>query len=179
MNLSNEMEFNSATTDAFENRLAGVHERINTFAIRETKGSAEISLPDKNIRNTIAWLETAQHALYEKYRRELAAEVSRDGAQTVDEAEEILKRLLRLVQTASNPKLVDDSYVTTPGKLNSLDEIMATKSSSETQNHYLDGLHGKRRHDCPPVRHHETGADAWETDDLGPQQGRAALYSRP
>ena len=131
MNLSNEMEFNSATTDAFEKRLAGVHERINTFAIRETKGSAEISLPDKNIRNTIAWLETAQHALYEKYRKELAAEVSRDGAQTVDEADEILKRLLRLVQTASNPKLVDDSYVTTPGKLNSLDEIMATKISSE------------------------------------------------
>ena len=33
-----------------------------------------------------------------------------------DNAEDILKRLLRLVQVASNPKLVDQSYTATPGK---------------------------------------------------------------
>jgi SNF2 family DNA or RNA helicase len=34
----------------------------------------------------------------------------------LDDAEEILKRLMRLVQVSSNPRLVDDSYRATPGK---------------------------------------------------------------
>lgn len=131
MDFSNQLEPNSKTTMAFENRLASLYEKIKKFTVRETKGSAGISLPQKDIRNTSAELESAQHVLYEKYRRELAAEVLRDGVQTVDNAEDILKRLLRLVQTASNPKLVDESYSCTPGKLLVLDEILAKKDAAE------------------------------------------------
>ena len=48
----------------------------------------------------------------------------REGLETWDDAEEILKRLLRLVQVASNPNLVDESYKGTPGKLGLLDSIV-------------------------------------------------------
>lgn len=130
MDFSNQLAPNSRTTTAFENRLASLYEKIKKFTVRETKGSAGISLPQKDIRNTSAEMESAQHILYEKYRRELAAEVLRDGVQTVDDAEDILKRLLRLVQTASNPKLVDESYSCTPGKLLVLDEILAKKDAA-------------------------------------------------
>ena len=77
--------------------------------------------------------------------------------QTVDNAEDILKRLLRLVQTASNPKLVDESYSCTPGKLLVLDEILAKKDAAETKDYCLDQLHGKRRHDSQALSHHEAG----------------------
>ena len=114
----------SGATAAFENRLDGIYNKIRHFAIRETKASTELSLPGKVIRNTPARLESSQSILYEKYRRELAAEVLRDGLETWDDAEEILKRLLRLVQVASNPNLVDESYKETPGKLCLLDSIV-------------------------------------------------------
>jgi SNF2 family DNA or RNA helicase len=42
----------------------------------------------------------------------------------MDEAEEILKRLLRLVQVASNPRLVDQAYHAVPGKLPTLHELV-------------------------------------------------------
>ena len=111
-------------TDAFERRIGGIYGRLNHFAIRETKASTEINLPGKVVRNTPAYLESNQSVLYEKYRRELAAEVLRDGLTTVDDAEEILKRLLRLVQVASNPSLVDQGYEGTPGKFGVLDSIV-------------------------------------------------------
>lgn len=130
LDLSTQLEADIEATKAFEHRLAHVYEKISRFTIRETKGSAGISLPEKDIRNTLASLEQAQTILYEKYRTELAAEVLKDGVRDVDEAEEILKRLLRLVQTASNPKLVDESYTGTPGKLILLDEILAKKDPS-------------------------------------------------
>ena len=115
---------NPNATTAFERRLADIYEKINHFAIRETKASAEINLPGKVIRNTLTHMESRQSILYEKYRRELATEVVRDGLKTLDDAEEILKRLLRLVQVASHPNLVDQSYEGTPGKFDALDSIM-------------------------------------------------------
>ena len=115
---------NPNATTAFERRLAEIYEKINHFAIRETKASAEINLPGKVIRNTLTHMESRQSILYEKYRRELATEVVRDGLKTLDDAEEILKRLLRLVQVASNPSLVDQSYEGIPGKFDALDSIM-------------------------------------------------------
>ena len=119
-----ELGEDSDATTAFERRLGAIYERIRHFAIRETKASAELSLPGKVIRNTPACLESSQSILYEKYRRELAAEVLVDGLRTLDDAEEILKRLLRLVQVASNPNLVDHSYEGTPGKFCVLDSIV-------------------------------------------------------
>ena len=117
-------------TAEFEHQLSSIYGRIRHFAIRETKASAELTLPGKVIRNTLAYLEPNQSILYEKYRRELAAEVFMNGHRTLDDAEDILKRLLRLVQVASNPNLVDDSYEGTPGKFCVLDSIVRNMDTS-------------------------------------------------
>ena len=120
----------SKATAKFEHELSGIFEKIRKFTVRETKASAEISLPEKLFLNTQATMEQDQEALYDEYRRDLAADVLRDGVETTDDAEEILKRLLRLVQVASNPALVDQSYDKTPGKLSVLDNIMDGRSES-------------------------------------------------
>ena len=53
-----------------------------------------------------------------------------NGVETLDDAEEILKRLLRLVQVASNPNLVDDGYKDVPGKFCVLDSIVSKMDKS-------------------------------------------------
>ena len=49
-----------------------------------------------------------QEELYERIRTELYAEVVRDGERYIDDSSAIVKRLLRLIQVTSNPKLVDE-----------------------------------------------------------------------
>lgn len=130
LDLKKEFELEATATTDFEDRISGVYRKINGFTVRKTKRSAEINLPEKTIRNTTAHLEPVQRSLYDEYRDDLAAEISRDDVRTVDDAETVLKRLLRLVQTASNPRLIDNSYSATPGKLNILDIILGEKDNA-------------------------------------------------
>ena len=60
----------------------------------------------------------------------MAAEILVNGLKTLDDAEEILKRLLRLVQVASDPNLVDRSYSKTAGKVCVLDSIVRKMGTS-------------------------------------------------
>ena len=117
----------SATAQVFENKISGIPARIRSFTVRETKNSTSLGLPGKILKTTVASMESIQRHLYESYRESLRAEVQRDGVHTVDDAERILKRLLRLVQVASNPRLVDESYVGEPGKLPVLDKIVGSR----------------------------------------------------
>ena len=169
---SKELGGNLDTTTAFERRLAGIYEKIRHFVIRETKDSAELSLPGKVIRNTPVYLESSQSILYEKYRQELAAEVMMDGLRTVDDAEEILKRLLRLVQVASDPNLVDHSYDGTPGKLSVLDSIVRKMDESGPKSIIWTGFTNnvsriaQRYPDMRPARVHGRLSIADRTRDL-------------
>ena len=61
-------------------------------------------------------LEPRQAEIYDQFRDELAAVIVREGRPILDDAEVLLKRLLRLVQVASNPATVDQSYRAHPGK---------------------------------------------------------------
>jgi SNF2 family DNA or RNA helicase len=117
LDLTNELADDVTAQEALEGGLEAILSKIHPFTVRETKGSAGIQLPEKHIENVSVQLETAQLTLYERFRTELGAEVLRDGKLVTDDAEEILKRLLRLVQVASNPLLVDESYKSEPGKL--------------------------------------------------------------
>ena len=108
LNLTNELADNVPAQQALEGALATIFSKIHPFTVRETKGSAGIELPEKHIENVSVQLEATQLALYERFRTELGAEVLRGGKLATDDAEEILKRLLRLVQVASNPLLVDE-----------------------------------------------------------------------
>jgi SNF2 family DNA or RNA helicase len=117
LDLSNELADSLPAQSAFEERLGAIFSRIQPFTVRETKDSAGIVLPEKRIENVPVQLEEGQLQLYERFRTELGGQVLRGGELVTDDAEEILKRLLRLVQVASNPLLVDESYRGVPGKL--------------------------------------------------------------
>ena len=117
LDLGNDLWEDEAKRKSFEVELGAVFSKIRHFTIRETKGSAGIDLPEKHVENVLVEPEQAQRVLYEAFRDELRAEVVRDGRAIEDDAEDILKRLLRLVQVASNPRLVDEGYDGIPGKL--------------------------------------------------------------
>jgi len=113
-----EMDLPSRTDDAatYGVRLATIHRRLAAFAVRETKDTAGIHLPEKTITAHLVELPAWQMAKYAAYRDELAYEYEIDGVPEVDEVESVLKRLLRLVQCASNPALVDSRFDQEPGK---------------------------------------------------------------
>ena len=99
-------------------------EKIRAFSIRETKESAGLKLPNKTVRNLNCDLEPRQAELYDQFREELAAIVVQGGKPVLDDAELLLKRLMRLVQVASNPAMVDQSYGREPGKLLPLESLV-------------------------------------------------------
>jgi SNF2 family DNA or RNA helicase len=116
---------NTDQQDLFEGRLASLFEKISEFSVRETKDGAGINLPSKVFRTVACEWETEQHELYKQIRNDYRAIVERNGLPALDEAEGILKRLLRMVQIASNPRLVDSSYSRIPGKFLQLENLMS------------------------------------------------------
>ena len=104
--------------------LTDVMERIKHFSVRETKATAGLDLPDKTILTHLVELAPRQSAIYATYRDEMAYELKINDRDVIDDAEDILKRLLRLVQCASNPILVDKTYNELPGKYLKLLELL-------------------------------------------------------
>jgi len=110
--------------EVFANELSVINSKIASFAVRETKKSGIINLPAKNFQDIVTTWEPHQLDLYRRIRDELRAIVIREGIPREDDAENVLKRLLRLVQVASNPKLVDTGYAKEPGKFAFLYDLM-------------------------------------------------------
>lgn len=106
-------------------RLGSIMRRIRQFSVRETKQTAGLQLPNKTIVTHYVDLAPRQAAVYRSYRDQLAWELHGElGASVMDDAEAILKRLLRLVQCASNPGLIDKSYTECPGKFPVLSSLL-------------------------------------------------------
>lgn len=124
LDLSNELGRDAKRAASFASGVEALFERIRTFTIRETKKSAGLQLPNKTIRNLECDLEPRQAELYDQFREELAAIVVQGGKPVLDDAEALLKRLMRLVQVASNPMMVDQSYRREPGKLLPLESLV-------------------------------------------------------
>ena len=127
VDLTNQLRADDKRRDAFEQNLGKVSERIQAFSVRETKASAGITLPTKTIVNILVDAEDRQAEIYKAYRDELRAIVVKHGVPKLDAADYLLKRLLRLVQIASNPQLVDDAYTGVPGKLDMLTALLTEK----------------------------------------------------
>jgi SNF2 family DNA or RNA helicase len=106
-----------ATEELFETRLAALAEQIQSFTVRETKDGAGIELPGKHYEQVPVRWEEKQYETYCKIRDELRVEILRDGVPIMDSSDELLKRMLRLVQICSNPGLIDERYSNTPGKV--------------------------------------------------------------
>jgi SNF2 family DNA or RNA helicase len=124
LDLTSELAESQDQRERFENFLRSIHGRVAHFTVRQTKDSGVIELPDKIIESVMTDWEPRQLDLYEEVRTNMRAVVIRDGLPAEDHAEDLLKRLLRLVQIASNPGLVDEGYKEEPGKLPYLETLV-------------------------------------------------------
>ncbi len=124
IDLTNKLAGNRSRQVALRDGLEWIQSRISEFVVRETKDSGVIILPTKEYLSIETDWEARQLDLYREVRDGLQTVVVRDGALTLDDAEPILKRLTRLVQVASNPKMVDQQYATEPGKIAELMDVV-------------------------------------------------------
>ena len=108
----------------FEQSVKDMLACIRSFVVRETKETAGIELPDKTILTHRVIMSPQQARIYSAYRDHMRYEISQDGETRHDDAEELLKRLLRLVQCASNPGLLEPKYSELPGKLTQLFKLL-------------------------------------------------------
>lgn len=110
--------------DDYRNRLKDLQAEIGQHSLRRCKDDV-LELPEKKFINVYVDLSGKQLKLYDKLREELRVEVQDIAGNTIiDEAENILKKLLRLTQIASNPHLIDKSYNETPPKFIKLDSLV-------------------------------------------------------
>ena len=124
---------NQIASPDYAKTLTGIMDQIKTFTVRETKSSSGLNLPDKTIKMHLVKMEGRQQEIYDNYRNNLAHEFTIDETLIKDDAEAVLKRLLRLVQCASNPILVDDTYEALPGKFTELTNLLNSSDLSENK----------------------------------------------
>lgn len=122
--LSNKLAYNECAKEEFEKNVGGIFGKIERFSVRETKESSGIQLPEKKYKTVKATFELKQKELYYRILNELEVEISKEGKRIIDDDSESLKRLIRLNQVASNPKLIDDSYNNRSGKEVALENII-------------------------------------------------------
>lgn len=98
--------------------------RVADLSLRRQK-EGTVHLPPKVVTRIPLDLAPIQRRLYEELRNELQLWV-RDltGEEVIAQAENILTRLIRLAQLASNPGLIDAAYRETPAKFQALDELL-------------------------------------------------------
>jgi SNF2 family DNA or RNA helicase len=122
------------TFDDFKNRygpnstgyrgLDEIRRQLSTISLRREK-EGTIELPPKRVSRIAVVLKGRQLAMYEQLRRELVLWVQTLSGEDVQaQAENILTRLIRLAQIASNPGLIDASYREIPAKFRALDELL-------------------------------------------------------
>lgn len=111
----------SCSSDTDMNRL---QEILVKKGLRRRKDEV-LDLPTKHYINHEVKLIDTQSVMYHKIREEMYLWVkSMDGKEVLKNAENILTRMLRLVQIASNPRLIDASYYETPAKFAALDILL-------------------------------------------------------
>ncbi|WP_462137186.1 helicase-related protein [Candidatus Mycalebacterium sp.] len=120
--------------DDFKDELSVLFDKIKHFSVRETKRSSGLMLPDKDVKNIDIQMQGKQSEIYSLFERDIRVEVRKNGKEISDNIKSVLKRLMRLVQVASNPLIVDDSYDETPTKFiklrDMLKDIVASNSKA-------------------------------------------------
>ena len=100
---------------------------LASIGLRRTK-EKNLKLPDKVVLRLPTPLAGKQAALYEGLRkrtRQLVKGLSGSNFQL--QSDNILTKLLRLVEVASNPRLVDPAYGETPAKFEALDRLLGER----------------------------------------------------
>lgn len=124
--LSNDLGYNENKVASFERNVSSIFDKIRSFSVRETKNSGIITLPSKYVHTIAIPFEERQHQMYDTVRKEMQISVVKGDNTILDESPEAIKRLLRLVQIASNPSLLDDSYNAISAKEAKLEELIHT-----------------------------------------------------
>lgn len=108
----------------YSEALLELKDTIAGHSIRRCKDEV-LELPEKRFINVYVTLRGEQLKLYSQLKEELRIEVQdMDGNSIIDEAENILKKLLRLTQIASNPVLVDKGYKEVPAKFDVMEDLI-------------------------------------------------------
>lgn len=123
--LSNDLSENQTARERFESAVSEIFKKIEPFTVRETKNSCAIVLPKKEYKTIKTDFEKNQQEMYRKIMEELMIEVNKDSHKIIDDDSVALKRLLRLTQVASNPRLIDDAYDQVSGKEKELDKLLS------------------------------------------------------
>lgn len=105
--------------------LQKLQEKIGNISIRRTKDKTFLELPEKVYYDIFVELKGKQKSMYDQFKKDLYLEiVDMDGQTIEEEADNILEKLLRLTQIASNPYLIDKSYAEDPVKFQRLDRLL-------------------------------------------------------
>lgn len=123
--LSNDLTSNKERRSEFEDTVSEIYKKISHFSIRETKRTCGIELPQKEYKTIFAEYEEIQYKMYCQVIKELQIEVKKDGETEIDDESISLKRLLRLMQITSNPKLLNEEYKAKSGKEEQLELLLA------------------------------------------------------
>jgi SNF2 family DNA or RNA helicase len=108
----------------FRNELGSLSKQIAGHSIRRLKNDV-LELPGKTFLSHRVQLCGSQQAAYTQCSEELLVELrTLSGEQYVRSIDSILEKLLRLIQIASNPALLDASYSGTNAKLALLDCLL-------------------------------------------------------
>lgn len=105
-------------------RVDELRERLSSLSLRREK-EGTIQLPAKTLVRVSVELAGEQLRMYEEMRNSLALWIRNlSGAEILARADNILTRLIRLAQLASNPALIDSRYQELPAKFVALDELL-------------------------------------------------------
>lgn len=118
------VDLRSQDGTAQERKVDELRKIISSNSIRRLKKDV-LELPEKIYYEKYVKLAGAQKKLYDTLKEELYIEITNmEGEKIIDKSDEILKKILRLVQIASNPFLVDKSYNEIPAKFLLLDSLV-------------------------------------------------------
>jgi SWI/SNF-related matrix-associated actin-dependent regulator 1 of chromatin subfamily A len=108
----------------YRDELNKLRTEIGENSLRRRKNDA-LELPEKVYVSDYVTLEGGQNEMYRRCAEELIVEIkSLDGRDLIDQIENVLKKLLRLTQIASNPLLLDQTFTGSSAKLDRLSDLV-------------------------------------------------------
>lgn len=115
----------------FEPKLNELRELVTSHSLRRSKEI--LSLPEKEYEDIYIEMEPTQRQMYQSINEEILDELSELTSEELDLStiDNILVKLLRLVQISSNPRLIDSNYSEHNPKLDYIDTLLEKITDSD------------------------------------------------
>lgn len=116
--------FSKKYAEPTDEELRELNSRIAKKSIRRLKENV-LKLPGKTFISTMVEMTGQQLEIYKKLRDELEIVIAKEKDDfIIDESSNLFKKILRMIQIASNPALIVNDYTETPAKYEALDSII-------------------------------------------------------